>query len=53
MTSDVAESVNDALEFAEVARVGISEFRNHADTYADEEIMGLARSREQLWSIEL
>jgi hypothetical protein len=43
LTSDVAEFVDNASEFAEVAREEINEFRDHADTYADEEIISLAK----------
>jgi hypothetical protein len=42
LTSDVAKFVEKDSEFAEVAREEINEFRDHADTYADEEIIGLA-----------
>jgi hypothetical protein len=43
LTSDVAKFVDKDSEFAEVAREEIDEFRDHADTYADVEIIGLAR----------
>ena len=43
LTSDVAKFVDKDSEFAEVAREEIDEFRDHADTYADEEIIGLAK----------
>ena len=43
LTSDVAKFVDKDSEFAEVAREEINEFRDHADTYADEEIISLAK----------
>ena len=43
LSSDVAKFVDNDSEFAEVAREEIDEFRDHADTYADEEIIGLAK----------
>jgi hypothetical protein len=43
LTSDVAKLVDKDSEFAEIAREEIDEFRDHADTYADEEIIGLAK----------
>jgi hypothetical protein len=43
LTSDVAKFVEKDSEFAEVAREEINELRDHADTYADEEIIGLAK----------
>jgi hypothetical protein len=43
LTSDLANLVDKDSEFAEVAREEIDEFRDHADTYADEEIIGLAK----------
>jgi hypothetical protein len=43
LTSDVAKFVDKDSEFAAVAREEINEFRDHADTYADEEIISLAK----------
>jgi hypothetical protein len=43
LTSDVARFVDKDSEFAEVVREQIDEFWDHADTYADEEIIGLAK----------
>ena len=43
LTSDVAKFVDKDSEFAEVAREVINEFRDHADTYADEEVISLAK----------
>jgi hypothetical protein len=43
LTSDVSNFVDKDSEFAEVAREEINEFRDHADTYADEEIISLAK----------
>jgi hypothetical protein len=43
LTSGVAKFVDKDSEFAEVAREEINEFRDHADTYADEEIISLAK----------
>jgi hypothetical protein len=43
LTFDVAKSVDKDSKFAEVARGEINEFRDHADTYADDEIIGLAK----------
>jgi hypothetical protein len=42
LTSVVAKLVDKDSEFAEIAREEINEFRDHADTYADDEIIGLA-----------
>ena len=42
LTSQVARLVGRNSEFAEIAREEINEFRDHAETYADEEILGLA-----------
>ena len=43
LTSQVARLVDRNSEFAEIAREEINEFRNHAKTYADDEILGLAQ----------
>jgi hypothetical protein len=43
LTSEVAKIVDRNSEFAEIAREEINEFRDHAETYADEEILGLAQ----------
>jgi hypothetical protein len=43
LTSEVVKFVDKDSEFAEVAREEIDEFRDHADIYADEEIIGLAK----------
>ena len=43
LTSDLANLVDKDSEFAAVARDEIDEFRDHADTYADEEIISLAK----------
>ena len=43
LTSDVAKFVDKDSEFAEVAREEINEFRDHADTYSDGEIISLAK----------
>lgn len=43
LTSDIAKFVDEDSEFSEIAREEINEFREHADTYADEEIIGLAK----------
>jgi len=42
LTSEVARLVDRNSEFAAIAREEINEFRDHADTYADDEILGLA-----------
>jgi hypothetical protein len=42
LTSDVAKLVDRGSEFAEIARTQINEFRDHAESYADDEILGLA-----------
>ena len=42
LTSEVARLVDRNSEFAEIAREEINEFRDHAETYADDEILGLA-----------
>jgi hypothetical protein len=42
LTSEVARLVDGNSEFAEIARAEINEFRDHAETYADDEILGLA-----------
>jgi hypothetical protein len=42
LTSDVAKSADRYSEFAQIARDEIREFRTLADTYADDEIRGLA-----------
>jgi hypothetical protein len=42
LTSQVARLVDRNSEFAEIARDEINEFRDHAETYADDEIFGLA-----------
>ena len=43
LTSEVARIVDRNSEFAEIAREEINEFRDHAETYDDEEILGLAQ----------
>jgi hypothetical protein len=43
LTSEVARLVDRNSEFAEIAREEISEFRDHVETYADDEILGLAQ----------
>jgi hypothetical protein len=43
LVSDVAKLVDRDSEFAEIARTQINEFRRHAKTYSDDEILGLAR----------
>jgi hypothetical protein len=43
LTSDVAMLADRDSEFALVAKSEISEFRDHAGTYAEEEILGLAQ----------
>ncbi len=43
LTSDVAVLAAQDSEFASVANGEIGEFRNHAETYAEEEILGLAQ----------
>jgi hypothetical protein len=43
LVSDVAKLVDRDSEFAEIARTQINEFRHHAKTYSDDEILGLAR----------
>ena len=43
LTSQVARLVDRNSEFAEIAREEINEFRDHAETYADDEILGLAQ----------
>jgi hypothetical protein len=42
LTSEVARLVDHKSEFAEIAREEINEFRDHAETYTDDEILGLA-----------
>jgi hypothetical protein len=42
LTSEVARLVDRNSEFAEIAREEINEFRDHAETYANDEILGLA-----------
>ena len=42
LTSDVARLVDGKSEFAKIAREEIDEFRDHAETYADSDIFGLA-----------
>ena len=42
LTSEVARRVDGKSEFAKIAREEIDEFRDHAETYADSEIFGLA-----------
>jgi hypothetical protein len=42
LTSEVARLVDRNSEFAEIAKEEINEFRDHAETYADDEILGLA-----------
>jgi hypothetical protein len=43
LVSDVAKLVDRDSEFAEIARTQINEFRHHAKTYSDDEILGLVR----------
>ncbi|HMH12587.1 MAG TPA: hypothetical protein VK578_05720 [Edaphobacter sp.] len=43
LTSEVARLANRNSEFDEIAREEINEFRDHAETYADDEILGLAQ----------
>ena len=43
LTSEVAKLVDRSSEFAEIAREEINDLRHHAETYSDEEIIGLAR----------
>src|SRR5581483_5089118 len=43
LTSDVAGSAVDDSEFAEIAREEIRDFRKLARSFADEEILGLAK----------
>jgi hypothetical protein len=43
LTSEVAKLVDHNSEFSEIAKEEINEFRNHAETYADDEILGLAQ----------
>jgi hypothetical protein len=43
LTSEVARLVDRNSEFADIARAEISEFRDHAETYTDDEVIGLAR----------
>src|SRR5579871_2960374 len=43
LTSEVARLVDRNSEFAEIATEEINEFRDHAETYADDEILGLAQ----------
>jgi hypothetical protein len=43
LTSDIAARAEKGSEMAEVAREEIREFREHADTYDDEELMELGR----------
>jgi hypothetical protein len=42
LTSEVARLAGRNSEFAEIAREEINELRDHAETYADDEILGLA-----------
>jgi hypothetical protein len=42
LTSDVAKLADHDSEFAKIARTQINEFRDQAETYADDEILGLA-----------
>jgi hypothetical protein len=42
LTSEVARLADRNSEFAEIAAEEINEFRDHAETYADDEILGLA-----------
>jgi hypothetical protein len=42
LTSEVARLVDRNSEFTEIAAEEINDFRDHAETYADEEILGLA-----------
>jgi hypothetical protein len=43
LTSEVARLVDRNSEFADIAKGEINEFRDHAETYADDEILGLAQ----------
>lgn len=43
LTSDVAAIVDRRSQFAEIVSEEINLFRNHSETYADEEVIGLAR----------
>jgi hypothetical protein len=43
LTSEVARLADRNSEFAEIAAEEINEFRDHAETYADDEILGLAQ----------
>jgi hypothetical protein len=43
LTSDVAKFADKGSEFASIANSEIDEFRNHAGTYTEEEILGLAQ----------
>ena len=42
LTSEVAKLADFNSEFAQIAREEINEFRDHAETYTDDEIVGLA-----------
>jgi len=43
LTSELARLVDRNSEFAQIAKEEINEFRDHAETYADNEILGLAK----------
>jgi hypothetical protein len=43
LTSEIARFVDRNSEFADIAKGEIKEFRDHAETYADDEIFGLAQ----------
>ena len=43
LTSEVVRLVDHNSEFAEIAKDEINEFRYHAETYSDDEILGLAQ----------
>jgi hypothetical protein len=43
LTSEVARLADRNSEFVEIAKEEINEFRDHAETYADDEILGLAQ----------
>ena len=42
LTSEIAKKVEKGSEFAEIAQEEVKAFRDHADTYADDELIGLA-----------
>ena len=51
LTFEVARLADRDSEFAEIAREEINEFRDHAETYADEEILEWRASRQRRLSI--